>query len=76
MAYTKIRNLKTTINKAIDYIINPSKTNNRTLVFGYGVTPQTASIEFNFTEKIAQNVKGDYKRQNGNLAYHIIQSFD
>ena len=76
MAYTKIRNIKTTINKAIDYITNPAKTNNSKLVYGYNVTHKTASIEFSFTEKMAQNIKGDYKRESGNLAYHIIQSFD
>lgn len=76
MAYTKIRNIKTTINKAIDYITNPDKTNNGKFVYGYNVTPKTASIEFSFTEKMAQNIKGDYKREKGNLAYHIIQSFD
>ena len=76
MAYTKIRNIKTTLNKAIDYITNPTKTNNSKFVYGYNVTPKTASIEFSFTEKMAQNIKGDYKRENGNLAYHIIQSFD
>ena len=76
MAYTKIRNIKTTLNKAIDYITNPTKTNNSKFVYGYNVTPKTASIEFSFTEKMAQSIKGDYKRENGNLAYHIIQSFD
>jgi len=76
MAYTKIRNIKTTINKAIDYITNPDKTNNGKFIYGYNVTPKTASIEFSFTEKMAQNIKGDYKREKGNLAYHIIQSFD
>ena len=49
MAYTKIRNIKTTINKAIDYITNPAKTNNSKFVYGYNVTPKTASIEFSFT---------------------------
>lgn len=76
MAYTKIRNIKSTINKAIDYITNPTKTNNGKFIYGYNVTPKTASIEFSFTEKMAQNIKGDYKRDKGNLAYHIIQSFD
>ena len=76
MAYTKIRNIKTTINKAIDYITNSEKTNNGKFIYGYNVTPKTASIEFSFTEKMAQNIKGDYKREKGNIAYHIIQSFD
>ena len=76
MAYTKIKNIKSTVNKAIDYITNISKTNSGSLIYGYNVTPKTASIEFSFTEKMAQNIKGDYKREKGNLAYHIIQSFD
>lgn len=76
MAYTKIKNIKTTINKAIEYITNPAKTNNEKFIYGYNVTPKTAHIEFSFTEKMAQNIKGDYKREKGNVAYHIIQSFD
>ena len=76
MAYTKIKNIKYTVNKAIEYITNFNKTNNGTLVYGYNVTPKTASIEFSFTEKMAKNVVGDYKKENGNLAYHLIQSFD
>ena len=76
MAYTKIKNIKSTINKAIEYITNPLKTNNGTYIYGYNVTPKTASIEFSFTEKLAKDIVGDFKREDGNLAYHIIQSFD
>ena len=76
MAYTKIKNIKATVNKAIDYIIKKEKTHNGLYVFGYNVAPKTASIEFEFTEKLATDIVGDFKREDGNLAYHIIQSFD
>jgi len=76
MAYTKIKNIKSTVNKAIEYITNPLKTNNGLYIYGYNVTPKTASIEFSFTEKLAEDIVGDFKKTNGNLAYHIIQSFD
>ena len=76
MAYTKIKNIKSTLNKAIEYIVNPDKTNNQIYVYGSGVSPKTAYLEFKMTEELATNIKGNYKQENGNLAYHIIQSFD
>ena len=41
MAYTKIRNIKTTINKAIEYITNSSKTNDGKFVYGYCTAEDT-----------------------------------
>lgn len=68
MAYTKIHPIKSTLKKALDYIMNPEKTDNRLLVSSFGCTPETADIEFRFTLDQAMN-KGD------NLAHHLIQSF-
>lgn len=68
MAYTKIHPIKSTLKKALDYIMNPEKTDNRLLVSSFGCTPETADIEFRFTLDQAIN-KGD------NLAHHLIQSF-
>ena len=65
MAYTKIKNIKSTVNKAIEYITNPLKTNNGLYIYGYNVTPKTASIEFSFTEKLAEDIVGDFKKTNG-----------
>ena len=68
MAVTKIHPVKTTLNKAIDYICNPDKTDNQILISSYGCSYQTADIEFGFTLSKARD-KGD------NLGHHLIQSF-
>lgn len=77
MAYVRIHGIKTTLNKALDYIENPEKTEHQMLVSGYNVDPLSASIEFRMTAAVAKEVKGDYSRTGGadNLAYHMIQSF-
>lgn len=68
MAYTKIHPIKSTLKKALDYIMNPEKTDSRLLVSSFGCSPETADIEFRFTLDQAMD-KGD------NLAHHLIQSF-
>lgn len=68
MAVTKIHPIKTTLNKALDYICNPDKTDNQILISSYGCSYQTADIEFGFTLSKARD-KGD------NLGHHLIQSF-
>jgi len=77
MAVTKIKAIKSTVYKAIDYITNPLKTDGKLLVSGFKVEPPFAAIEFNMTGELAKELKGDYtKTGNGNnLAYHTIQSF-
>ena len=68
MAVTKIKPIKSTLSKALDYIQNPDKTDEKILVSSYGCSYETADIEFEFT--IAQALdKGN------NLAHHLIQSF-
>jgi hypothetical protein len=69
MAVTQIHAIETTLNKAIDYICNPEKTNGGLLISGFHCTPEMAAIEFEFT-KIAADKRG------GKLAYHLIQSFE
>lgn len=68
MATTKIKPIKTTVKKAIDYICNPLKTEDSLLVSSFGCSPETADIEFEFTRDKSRGW-GD------NLAYHLIQSF-
>ena len=68
MAVTKIHPIKTTLNKAIDYICNPDKTDDKILISSYGCSYETADIEFGFTLSKARD-KGD------NLGHHLIQSF-
>ena len=68
MAVTKIKPIKGTLNKALDYIQNPEKTDGKMLVSSFGCSPETADIEFEFT--IAQALN-----RGNNLAHHLIQSF-
>lgn len=69
MAVTKIKPIKSTLKKALDYICNPKKTDEKILISSYGCHHETADIEFGFTLSQAMN-KGN------NLAHHLIQSFD
>ena len=77
MAITKIKAIKSTVNKAIDYITDPLKTDGKLLVSGFKVEPAFAAIEYRMTSELAKELKGDYTNTgNGNnLAYHMIQSF-
>ena len=68
MAVTKIKPIKSTLSKALDYIQNPDKTDEKILVSSYGCSYETADIEFEFT--IAQALD-----RGNNLAHHLIQSF-
>jgi hypothetical protein len=77
MAVTKIKAIKSTVNKAIDYITNPRKTDGKLLVSGFKVEPPFAAIEYKMTAELAKELKGDYTNtgKGNNLAYHTIQSF-
>ena len=77
MAVTKIHAIKSTVNKAIDYITNPEKTDGTILVSGYNCEADYAYLDFRMTAELAKEVKGDYTKTGGaeNLAYHMIQSF-
>ena len=68
MAYTKIHAITATVNKAVDYICNPAKTDEGILISSYGCSPETAAYDFKFAlSKTSQS--------NPNKAYHLIQSF-
>ena len=69
MAVTKIKPIKGTLNKALDYIQNPEKTDGKMLVSSFGCSYETADIEFGFTLSQALD-KGS------NLAHHLIQAFE
>ena len=69
MAVTKIKPVKSTLKKALNYIQNPDKTDGKMLVSSFGCSPETADIEFAFT--IAQALD-----RGNNLAHHLIQSFE
>ena len=49
MAVTKIKSIKSTLNKALDYIQNPDKTDGKMLVSSFGCSYETADIEFEYT---------------------------
>ena len=69
MAVTKIKPIKSTLSKALDYIQNPDKTDEKMLVSSFGCSAETADIEFEFTLSQALD-KGN------NLAHHLMQSFE
>ncbi len=72
MAYLKIFPIKVTDKKAIAYITNPDKTEGSLLVSSFGCSPETADLEFAFTREQGKNNVMD---KEGNLAFHLIQSF-
>ena len=67
MAVTKIKPIKSTLSKALDYIQNPDKTDGKMLVSSFGCSYETADIEFEYTLSQALG-KGN------NLAFHLIQN--
>ena len=69
MAVTKIKPIKSTLSKALDYIQNPDKTDGKTLVSSFGCSYETADIEFEYTLSQA-------RQKGNNLAFHLIQSFE
>ena len=69
MAVTKIKPIKSTLSKALDYIQNPDKTDGKMLVSSFGCSYETADNEFEYTLSQALQ-KGN------NLAFHLIQSFE
>ena len=69
MAVTKIHPIKSTLKKALDYITNPVKTDDKLYVSSFGCAVETADIEFEKTRLRAMN-KGN------NLAHHLIQAFE
>ena len=68
MAVTKIHPIKSTLKKALDYIENPAKTDEKILVSSFACSYETADIEFELLLSQAMQ-KGN------NLAHHLIQSF-
>ena len=68
MAVTKIHPIKSTLKKALDYIENPTKTDEKMLVSSFACSYETADIEFELLLSQAMQ-KGN------NLAHHLIQSF-
>ena len=72
MAYLKIFPIKVTDRKALDYITNPDKTDEKLLVSSFGCSPETADLEFAMTR---EQTKKNGMDKGDNLAFHLIQSF-
>ena len=53
MAVTKIHPIKSTLKKALDYITNPAKTDDKLYVSSFGCAVETADIEFEKTRLLA-----------------------
>ena len=70
MVTTKLHGIRSTLNKSIEYIIDPRKTRNGSLVISNGCSTsgQTAQTEF-------ENVRKQGSGRSKILAQHIIQSF-
>ena len=72
MAYIKIFPIKVTDKKALDYITNPDKTDEKLLISSFGCSPETAVLEFAMTR---EQTKKNGMDKGDNLAFHLIQSF-
>ena len=68
MAITKIHAIQATVNKAIDYICNPAKTDESILISSFGCSPETAAFDFKFA--LSKTSQAD-----PNKAFHLIQAF-
>ena len=68
MAITKTHPIKSTLKKALDYVLDPQKTDETILVSSFACSPETADVEFEWTREQGEN-KGSC------LARHLIQSF-
>lgn len=69
MAVTKLLPRKERLDILINYVMNGEKTEKMYLVSGINCLPDTAIKEMNET-------KEKFGKKNGNIAYHLIQSFD
>ena len=68
MAITKIHAIQATVNKAVDYICNPAKTDGSILISSFGCSPETAAFDFKFA--LSKTNQAD-----PNKAFHLIQAF-
>ena len=69
MAITKIWPIKSTLKKALDYVENPDKTDDKLLVSSYACAYETADIEFEML--LSQAIQ-----KGNNLAHHLVQAFE
>lgn len=72
MAVTKIHGIKTTVNKAIEYICNPDKTDQNLYISSFACSPETAVLDFKYTLDHTHDCRDPH---NTNKAFHLIQAF-
>ncbi len=70
MAVTKTHPVKSTVGKALDYILDEKKTDGKLLVSSYACSYETADLEFEITREKTPQTWGVQ------LARHLIQSFE
>ena len=68
MAVTKIHPIKTTLKKAIDYICNGDKTDDKSYITTHLCSRENAHKEFELTKK-------QFNSRTKMLAHHLVQSF-
>ena len=75
MAVTKIHGIKTTVDKAIEYICNSDKTDEKIYISSFACAPETAALDFKYTldHTTEQNFSDGQDKEN--KAFHLIQAF-
>ena len=68
MAYITIHPIKTTLQKAVDYICDPKKTDNHKNI-------SCCYCDYRTAEKMFARTKIHHSQNMKNLAFHMIQSF-
>lgn len=83
MGVSKIHPIRFTLSKALNYIMNPAKTEDGKLLSAFQCTPDAgmAETEFRMTARLAEKMnrektKFSHSEKKNILAYHMIQSFD
>lgn len=76
MAITKIHAIKATVNKAIEYICNPNKTDESIYISAFACAAETASYDFKYTLDHANDFNSIDKAEKENQAFHLIQAFE
>lgn len=75
MAITRIYAVKRNLIKKLENIMDRMKTDGGLLISSFDVVPETAYLQFEMTRDLSEMLRGEQRKQNSNLAHHIIQSF-
>ena len=68
----KSNGIKTTVDKAIEYICNPDKTDQNLYISSFACSPETAALDFKYTLDHTHDCRDPH---NTNKAFHLIQAF-